>query len=213
MATSEFLQSLIESGPDAQGNLYKATFTFASSNKAGFLATTVDSLIPSEELSVRLTKYNSPSVAISTVSLPYQNLSINIPTVSSTLDNKLNLTFRMDDGYSLYKLLIECNPLKSSGAWGASDNEVNLTPYIWNTIKIEAYSGSKATPSKGYDEATALSWEYHDCKLLDVPSISYGYSNAQAIEVSCNFTYSYCSTLQESYKNSPLSLKTHNLII
>ena len=192
MADTSFLSQLIQSGPDAQGNLYKATFIFAGEDSEGIL----DSNIPEEKkesLAVRLTKYNSPSVAIQSISIPYQNISLNIPAAGTTLENKLSLSFRMDDNYELYTLLKSSIPLNSDGTWSPK-KESDFKPYRWKSIKIEAYRGNKITVESGYKNAAGVTWEYIDCNLLGVPSLSYSYGSAQSLEVTCNFIYSYCKT-------------------
>jgi hypothetical protein len=192
MADNVFLSQLIQSGPDAQGNLYKATFTFAEKDSEGILDSSIGET-GKESLAVRLTKYNSPNIAIQAIAIPYQNINLNIPVAGTTLENKLSLSFRMDDNYRLYTLLKSSIPLNSEGTW-SEEKESSFKPYRWKSIKVEAYRGNKISAESGYKDATGVAWEYIDCNLLGVPSLSYGYGSAQSLEVTCNFIYSYCKT-------------------
>ena len=194
MADNVFLSQLIQSGPDAQSNLYRAKFTL-----------TGDTLKSSQDtvdgesgiyLPVRLTKYNSPTRSIQTASLPYQNISIQIPVASSTLENKLSLTFRLDAGYKLYELLRTSLPLNSLGGFN-SPTESIADRYKERTWKIEviAYSGSEGTESAMYEKTPGkgtASWTYFNCKLLNLPSLGYGYGSTNSLEVSCDFLYEKC---------------------
>ena len=193
MTDNIFLSQLIQSGPDAQSNLYRAKFTLEGELKAS------QRLIDEEIfLSVRLTKYNSPARSIQTISLPYQNISLQIPVVSSTLENKLSLTFRLDNNYKLYKLLGESLPLKSTGESGLGEESL-ASIYKNKTWKIEihCYNGTEDSNGTMYKDVPgeadgAITWTYSGCKLLNIPSLGYGYGNAGAMEVSCDFIYEKC---------------------
>ena len=194
MADNVFLSQLIQSGPDAQSNLYRAKFTLEGEfeNKEDNQEL-IDKKI---FLPVRLTKYSSPARSIQTASLPYQNISIQIPVASSTLENKLSLTFRLDAGYKLYELLRTSLPLNSWGGFN-SPMESIADRYKERTWKIEviAYSGNGGTESAMYEETPGkgtASWTYFNCKLLNLPSLGYGYGSTNSLEVSCDFLYERC---------------------
>lgn len=192
MADNVFLSQLIQSGPDAQSNLYRAKFTLIG-DALKSEQNTIDEKI---YLPVRLTKYSSPARSIQTVSLPYQNISIQIPVASSTLENKLSLTFRLDAGYKLYELLKTSLPLNSWGESGSTTQSIT-DKYENRTWKIEvnAYSGSGGSESNMYkdtSEVGIINWTYLNCKLLNLPSLGYGYSGTSSMEVSCDFLYERC---------------------
>lgn len=194
MADNVFLSQLIQSGPDAQSNLYRAKFTLV-----GDVLKSKQDTVDGEKgicLPVRLTKYNSPARSIQTVPLPYQNISIQIPVASSTLENKLSLTFRLDAGYRLYELLKTSLPLNS---WGESSStaESVANKYGKRTWKIEvdAYSGDEGLESTMYKDIPGegtVNWTYFNCKLLNLPSLGYGYGSTSSLEVSCDFLYERC---------------------
>ena len=194
MADNVFLSQLIQSGPDAQSNLYRAKFTLEGEfeNKEDN-----QELIDKKVfLPVRLTKYNSPARSIQTASLPYQNISIQIPVSSTSLENKLSLTFRMDDNYLLYELLKNSLPLNSS--WESDTNEASISDLYkkrtWE-IEVNAYSGSTEFGKTMYKEDMemgSINWVYYGCKLLNIPSLGYGYNSTGSMEVSCDFLYGLC---------------------
>lgn len=194
MADNVFLSQLIQSGPDAQSNLYRAKFTLTG----GTLKSSQDTVDGESGiyLPVRLTKYNSPTRSIQTASLPYQNISIQIPVASSTLENKLSLTFRLDAGYKLYELLKTSLPINNLGGFNSTTESI-ATRYekrLWE-IKISAYSGSEEEGSAMYRETPGegvMSWTYFNCKLLNLPSLGYGYGSTNSLEVSCDFLYERC---------------------
>ena len=192
MADNVFLSQLIQSGPDAQSNLYRAKFTLTGD----VLKNERNTIDEGIYLPVRLTKYNSPARSIQTVPLPYQNISIQIPVASSTLENKLSLTFRLDAGYRLYELLKTSLPLNSRGE-SSSTAESVANKYGKRTWKIEvdAYSGDEGLESTMYKDIPGegtVNWTYLNCKLLNLPSLGYGYGSTSSLEVSCDFLYERC---------------------
>lgn len=191
MTNNPFLTQLIQDSADAQSNLYKATFRFSSTGSLGIKDEEVKKIISDESLVVRLTKFNSPARAIQTVALPFQNISLNIPVVSSTLENKLSLSFRVDDNYNLYQLLQKCIPLKSTGEWSSDRYTVDtFKKFQWASIKVDAFSGGN-TDYLNKTEG-AIYWRFLNCRLLTIPSLGYSYNSPSQLEVSCDFTYEKC---------------------
>lgn len=188
MGNEDYLGELINSGPDAQGNLYRASFMLGNE--------TVSSLQEgnpykgndrNETLWVRLTKYTSPKREVSTSSLPFQNTSIDIVIPSANLDNhKLSLTFRLDDNYHLYDLLNNSIPIKENGFF----DEDFKGKTVWELISISPLKGSNLEESK-------ICWKYESCYLLGIPSLSYSYTNSASLEVNCTFLYKKYSTYSE----------------
>lgn len=184
----DYLGELINSGPDAQGNLYRASFTLggkiASSLQEGNPYKVSDN---NRTLWVRLTKYTSPKREVSISSLPFQNTSVDIIIPSANLDShKLSLTFRLDDNYHLYELLNNSVPIKESGFF---DEDFKDTT-IWDSISISPLKGSNLEESK-------ICWKYESCYLLGMPSLSYAYTNSASLEVNCTFLYKRYSTYSE----------------
>lgn len=203
MGNSSYLTSLVQSGADAQSNLYKATFTFSASTGKGLPDSEVKNVLGAEdfeELSVRLTKFDSPSRSIQYTSLPYQNININIPVESSTLDNKLSLSFRMDSNYKLYNLLEKSIPLNRDGTW---NEEKDFTDVRWSQIKVEAFSNI-GQGKEGLEEISNMSWVFSNCQLLNIPSLSYSYDSSNSIVITCDFLYSKCGSESQTGKNVTL---------
>lgn len=188
MDNEDYLGELINSGPDAQGNLYRASFVLG-----GNIGSSLQEGNPlkdnnhNETLWVRLTKYTSPKREVSTSSLPFQNTSIDIITPSANLDShKLSLTFRLDDNYHLYDLLNNSIPIKENGFF----NEDFKDTTVWGLISVSPLKGSNLEESK-------ICWKYENCYLLGVPSLSYSYTNSSSLEVNCTFLYQRYSTYSE----------------
>lgn len=192
MADNSFLTQLIQESADAQNNLYKATFSFSVVVVRGITDKKVKEILDGNgtSLSVRLTKFNSPARSVQTVSLPFQNINMNIPVVSSNLENKISLSFRVDDNYNLYKLLRECLPLKSTGEWNSKGETSDFKKLQWSSIRVDAFKGGNSeylTQNKG-----VVSWKFLNCRLLSLPSLSYSYNSPSTLEISCDFTYERC---------------------
>lgn len=185
MDNSQYLQALINAGPDAQNNLYVASFTLDK----GLTNKLSDSnLFKSEgnyeQLYVRLIDYTSPKREVSTASLPYQNINIDIVVPSTSLDNhKLPITFRLDDNYYLYELLNKSIPISENGFF----NEAFKDSTKWASIKITPLKGSTLSES-------GICWAYESCYLLGLPSLSYSYDSSSSLKVQCTFLYQKYTT-------------------
>lgn len=183
----KYLDYLIDSGSDAPENLYSASFVLSEELKKSLPEYNIFKGEKGDtKLAVRLIGYSSPSKKVSTLSLPFQNTTIDIIAPSSDQNShKLSLTFRMDDSYSLYDLLCRSVPLKENGKF--NDDFRGAT--LWDSITVTPLKGSDL------DLNPSVQWIYNNCYLLNVPSLSYGYSKGSTLTVNCEFLY-------QSYTNN-----------
>lgn len=172
LQTSGFLSTLINTGPDAMSNLYRATFLFPnlSSNVTGL----------TDAMSCRISNFTPPNKTSATTSVPYMGTSIMIETPGGTIDKTSSFSLRHDENYALYKFIRGSQSLKEIGDYFKGN-----TPLF--ELTIEAYASS--ADELAYD--VAHTWKFYDCRFTSIAPVSFTYDNAAVLSSNVTFIYSY----------------------
>lgn len=172
LQTSSFLSTLINTGPDAMSNLYRATFLFPNlySNITGLTDT----------MACRISNFTPPNKTSATTSVSYIGTSIMIETPGGTIDKTLSFSLRHDENYALYKFIRNSQSLKENGDYFKGN-----TPLF--ELTIEAYASSEE--ELAYD--AVHTWKFHDCRFTSVTPVSLTYNNSSALFSNITFIYSY----------------------
>lgn len=175
LVPQSFLRDLISTGKDAQSNLFTATFSVGNAEASSKLEGSL------KNFQVRLLNFTIPEIGASTISVPYQNSSVDIITPSSILENNLNLKFRLDGNLSLYNILVGCLNSQSEGLY-ISDG-VDYSEVRW-TIDVMLYSPQSS------DEYNAIkAWKFTDCRVVSVKSLDLAYAVSNPLTVEASFIY------------------------
>ena len=175
--SSSALGSLINVGSDAQRNLYEASIRRGNSFDY------------SDSFSVRLETFEIPSFGASTVNLEYQNISLERVLPSSTLSNKLSLSFRLDGALQLYEELKNSLMVNALGNYDTSENFSEESQKLW-TITIRALN-PKALEVGEVDYSTVSTWAFNNCILTELPPLSFGYTQSGPFTVNCSFIFQH----------------------
>lgn len=172
LQTSGFLSTLINTGPDAMSNLYRATFLFPNmtSNVTGL----------TDAMTCRISNFTPPQKTSATTSVPYMGTSIMIETPGGTIDRSSSFSLRHDENYALYKFIRSSQSLKENGDYFKGN-----APLF--ELTIEAYASS--TDELAYD--AVHTWKFHDCRFTSVAPVSFTYDNSSALSSNVTFIYSY----------------------
>ena len=175
MKFSTFLPELINSGADAQRNLYRVTFTSNfDSRSEGF---------NSQKLTVRLENFIIPGVGASTVKLPYQNTFIEKSAPSHDIAKTTQFNIRLDNDYSVYNKLLSMLDVAPNGDYSDEARD-------W-TITVESFKDGSV------DELdVAEAWVFYHCRVLKVPNISFDYTGSGAIKLPITISYLKYQPLQ-----------------
>lgn len=172
LQSSSFISTLINAGPDAMSNLYRATFMFPNSS------VNVSNL--TESLSCRIMNFTPPQKTTSSATATYLGTSITVEAPGGNIDKVLNFSLRLDEDYAIYKFIRNKQSLDSVGDYfKAKSSLFELT--------VEAYKSSEAEMS--YDPAHT--WKFYDCRFLSITPGSLTYDGASAVISNVSFVYSY----------------------
>lgn len=172
MAENNELQALIESGADAQTNMYDVTLEFASWNAT-----------------VRASGFNIPEISAETYQVKYHGVSYDRVKTEQTFERKFTITFRMDAKYGLYQsftslLSWHVNP-NTGGVANANIDKVGTVTVktvdsavvaadnsAASTLNgapggLESYSSSDAN-SLGQIKDSTMKWIFKNCFVTKV---------------------------------------------
>lgn len=201
-SSNPYLESLIDSGADAQSNLFKASFTSSaeSNSKGKFL----------ENYDVRLQGISIPSLEVGTIDFPYLNTSIKKELPSHTLEKTLSLKFRVDENFNLYNQLLSSLKVDFRGrivdmtpSWSISvysvkikpseDSITNISnPYLGDDYLdyLDSLGEEIPSTSENSTELFCRKWIFQGCKLVKLDSLNFEYSNSSPLSINCTFIYS-----------------------
>lgn len=175
LSSNDYLSTLINTGADAQNNLYELTFKL-------YKGSAVDNLSIIEELKVRTEKFDTPKLGANTKKFVYQNIEVEKLLPSSSLEKRLNLDFRLDANYKLFNALKSTLPINAKG-------EYDNPSYYW-TITASALNANNN------DYEVVCTWHFNKCYLVDLSSFNYSYNSGNAITIRSSFVYDYV-TIEE----------------
>ena len=156
------LSSLIGAGDDASPNLYIVNFMFKDSDK---------------NPSVRATRVSVPKKENRSVVVPFQNMEFPILSPGASVDRTVSVDLRMDSLYENLELFESHLCVDDNGYFQRDDNKAF-------TCIVTAYRGSS-------NQFTAVnSYEFSDCFLLSIPSLTYSYESQSAMSVNLTFMFS-----------------------
>lgn len=170
LSSNDYLSTLINTGADAQNNLYELTFKLYKGNA-------VENLSIIEELKVRTEKFDTPKLGANTKKFVYQNIEVEKLLPSSSLEKRLNLDFRLDANYKLFNALKSTLPINAKG-------EYDNPSYYW-TITASALNANNN------DYEVVCTWLFNKCYLVDLSSFNYSYNSSNAITIRSSFVYDY----------------------
>lgn len=168
---SEFLQTLINTGPDAMSNLYQASFLFPNTTSS------IASLL--NNMSCRITNFTPPSLSTSTTDVPYLGTNITIEAPGVNTDKRLSLSLRIDDDYSIYKFIKKSLSVTPTG---------NFYPLKGNLFELTVTS---YRPNFERQLEAVNTWKFYDCRFVNENPITFDYSNAGAITTTIELIFNY----------------------
>lgn len=177
-AYGEVLQSLINAGPDAQKNLYIVDIKPVDNGQA-----------PRDEkffegLSVRLQDFTIPAMALKTVNLAYQDITVPKVVSGETFKKTLSLHFRSDVHYQVYHYLrdnlrVASTESASSKSFSGSA-DLDAAPVYYN-ISIYLFNDN------GRIDNPLYTFKY--CEATSLGSLGYSYTSPGPHTVDVNWIY------------------------
>lgn len=199
---NQTLANLIESGADAQANLFEVTIF------AGYEGTEFSSLEAQaiqKNLTFRINNFNAPAKQLQSQDLPYQTAVYKKIVPGSSLTRQLDFNIRLDYNYQIYWYLHRIFAGDSFGNFDLNLLNKNSQDYVC-TIQVKALSPKQVKlgniPSAAEEEAyktayitspaqfeISYSWTFFDCYLIQIPQVSFGYEQSGSITPTFSFIF------------------------
>lgn len=171
LKSSDFLSTLIKTGPDASLNLYTISFLRNGSSVYNSL------------LSLRTTNIESLVTRdITTATLPYQNVDIQVVSSGTSITKTQTFSIRVDKDYRVLETLRNYQCIDENGDFYRDENKkIDIT--------IDALSPSDDMYSQG-EYKSVYRWKFNDCYVTNIVPLSYSYESPATASVNVTFVWS-----------------------
>ena len=155
--TKVLLSDLIGMGPDAYSNLFKIEMTGLPEGE------------DLKSICARTTSFISPQRGSNSESIPYQNITIDIPTSGTDLPRKMDMTIRLDSSYKAYDTLRKLQLVNSDGYYEKDPNK------MIGQMHVQAFDTMQGMLSPVYE------WTFYNIYVLSLTKLTFGYEGANSL--------------------------------
>ena len=174
--SSQYISALIEAGSDVMKNLYYLDFS----------GKYIDTY--SQNLRVRVSNFTPPVPTQGKQTFNYITTSVDMPTPSFTMDKTLKFTFRLDENYALYKVLLKQQSTTMNAGTGWATNQVPSESNGGITVKAYIFDRSLGNDPDN-EEYYRPMYIYRYCYITDITGLSYSYDGATPMTVSVTMKF------------------------
>ena len=227
---NQTLANLIDSGADAQANLFEVTIL---GGKDDIEFSNKEAQEIQKNLTFRINNFNAPAKQLQTQDLPYQTASLKKVVPGSSLTRQLDFNIRLDYNYQIYWYLHRLFAGDSFGNFDLNLLNKNSQDYVC-TIQVKALSPKQIKlgniPTAAEEEAyrtayitspaqfdVSYSWTFFDCYLIQIPQVAFGYEQTGSLTPTFSFIFGMMTEgigetglLEASSKTNAFSLSNRN---
>lgn len=227
---NQTLANLIDSGADAQANLFEVTI-LGGKDATEFSNKEAQEI--QKNLTFRINNFNAPAKQLQIQDLPYQTASLKKVVPGSSLTRQLDFNIRLDYNYQIYWYLHRLFAGDSFGNFDLNLLNKNSQDYVC-TIQVKALSPKQvklgniptATEEEAYRTAyitspaqfdVSYSWTFFDCYLIQIPQVAFGYEQTGSLTPTFSFIFGMMTEgigetglLEASSKTNAFSLSNRN---
>lgn len=199
---NQTLANLIDSGADAQPNLFEVTI-FAGHEGTEFSG--LEALDIQKNLTFRINNFNAPAKQLQSQDLSYQTAVYKKIMPGSALTRQLDFNIRLDYNYKIYWYLHRIFAGDSFGNFDLNLLDKNSQDYVC-TIQVKALSPKQvklgSIPTAAEEEAyrtayitspaqfdISYSWTFFDCYLIQIPQVAFGYDQSGSVTPTFSFIF------------------------
>lgn len=173
--SNEALQSLINAGSDMMSNLFYVDFS-------GGVFDGQDS--QKQALKIRVTDISLPQATHPTNPINYMTVSLDVPKAEIELSKNISFSFRVDDNYELYKLLLKQQSITSMPNLGYAGTSIGKNDEEGFTLSVYAPKEAMSSSSEEYPDTTTnyqKIYTFKHCWISKISGLSYSYSNSSPL--------------------------------
>lgn len=176
------IQLLLNSGFDAFSNLYKVQFIKVPTEVGP------ESNFPE----IRIKDFKAPTLALGEYEQHFKTTSLTRVNAQFVGDREFELTFRIDDNWTLYDKLKSWRKLyvdvgKDAVYMGLHSNSVS---YPQGEVKVSVFNGNalqNGTIDSNYK--TDVYWYYKNVILYEITEPSFSRATSSPVEITCKFLF------------------------
>lgn len=187
MANNSAIQAMLQSGADAQKNMFDAWITFPWD---------ADTEVA---ISVRCKDFSIKDAEVQMDERKYHGTSVSVPKTEITFDRKFDLSFRLDASYALYQQFITWHSTVADPVNGGVANWANST----GKVRVQALTGTYAATSiNSYidtkttyaiaDSDDNAEWTFYDVWVSKVGQPQFSGDGGGAMEYTVSFVFGDC---------------------
>jgi hypothetical protein len=187
------IQLLLNSGFDAFSNLYKVQFTLIPTSVGTDGSTTFPE--------IRIKDFKAPTLALGEYEQHFKTISLTRVNAQFVGDREFELTFRIDDNWTLYNSLKSWRKLyvdvgKDAVYMGLHSNSPS---YPQGEVKVSVFKGNTLqNGTVNSDYSTSVYWNFKNVILYEMTEPSFSRASSAPIEITCKFLFGeYKSTTSE----------------
>lgn len=181
---NESLSQLVSAGSDAMTNLYYTKFT----GVVGDLKDVVTAL------TIRAGDFKAPAVTQGTHKVNFLTVDSDLPSAKIDYNTTFDLTFRVDQNYSLYKYLKAAQANTSLASMGIAETEVPEpgSPY---GLGFEVYAPLKGAHTfsdvgdDGLPQGWSMIYRFGHLWVKKISPLSFSYNNSGEVKVTVTFGF------------------------
>lgn len=173
--TNDALQSLIDAGSDMMSNLFYVDFSGGVFNNKEAQA---------QALKIRVTDITLPQVTHPVNTINYMTVSLDVPKAEVDINKNISFTFRVDDNYELYKLLLEQQAVTSIPNLGYAGTSIGEKDEEGFTLNVYAPQKAMSSSDKEYPDDISnyqVMYTFKHCWISKISGLSYSYSNSNPL--------------------------------
>lgn len=174
--SSQYISALIEAGSDVMKNLYYLDFSGKYLNDF------------SQNLKVRVSNFTPPIPTQGKQSFNYITTSVDMPTPSFTMDKTLKFTFRLDENYELYRILLKQQSTTMNAGTGWATNQIPSESDGGITVKAYIFDRSLGNDPDDEENYRPM-YIYKYCYITDITGLTYSYEGANPMTISVTIKF------------------------
>lgn len=185
---NNYLNVLVDSGADAQSNLYVASFI------GGFLSDY------DQGLKVRCEGFNPPaSSAGDGYDVRFVNVSIKRPNALVNITRNFDITFRVDANYTLYKALLKQQEVTFNAQQGFTATDIKTLKNEGKLFDVRIDAADKGVTTL-HPEVSTL-FKFKDCWIRKISSLVFKTGSSNPLKVTVSVSFLEMEDLQTGFSN------------
>lgn len=177
------IQLLLNSGFDAFSNLYKVQFLLVPTGAGS----------PDKFPEIRIKDFKAPTLALGEYEQHFKTISLTRVNAQFVGEREFELTFRIDDNWTLYNSLKSWRKLyvdvgKDAVYMGLHSNVANSS--VYGEVQVSVFNGKTLqNGTSDLDYSDIVYWKYKNVILYEMTEPTFSRASSAPVEITCKFLF------------------------